>query len=232
MGNAVINQWDGAAERFAEAQERSEYARVNRAIVQERFVKLDGERVLDLGCGYGCYTDYFRSVGGRAVGIDGSEAMIRLARERYPEIPFFVGDITLPLPFDAGAFDLVFCNQVLMDIDPVGDALSECRRVLKPGGVFYFSIVHPAFYGGVWQVAEDGRHTGKVVSSYLAPRASENSFWGETTHYHRPLSHYLNAAADAGFILAHADEPKTYDGRTKNDDLPLFFFAEYKAPER
>lgn len=230
MGDTVIAQWNDAAERFAEDQERSEYANVNKAVVKARFKRLDGEKVLDLGCGCGWYTDYFRRIGGCAVGIDGAEAMIGIARKRYPETTFSVCDISRPLPFEADSFDIVFCNQVLMDIDDVGNALSQCHRVLKRGGVFYFSIVHPAFYNGVWQIDEGGRHTGKLVSSYLTPYMSENRFWGGTAHYHRPLTYYLNAAAEAGFILTHADEPKSYDGKIKNDDLPLFFFAEYRKP--
>ena len=51
---------------------------------------------------------------------------------------------------------------------------------------------------------------------------------GKTTHFHRPLSYYLNVACDVGLILVHVEEPITYDGKSKNKDLPLFFFAEYK----
>ena len=42
--------------------------------------QFSGESVLDLGCGYGCYTDYFRTAGADVIGIDGSEKMIELAR--------------------------------------------------------------------------------------------------------------------------------------------------------
>ena len=161
------------------------------------------------------------------MGIDGAETMIEIARKKYPDCPFYTADITRPLPFDDDTFDIVFCNMVLMDIDPVESVFSECRRVLKHGGVFFISIVHPAFFNGDWQTDENGRQTGKLITSYLTPCVSENRFWGETAHYHRPLSFYLNAAADAGFLLRHTEEPRTYDGVTKNNDLPLFFFAEY-----
>ena len=68
---------------------------------------------------------------------------------------------------------------------------------------------------------------GKLITGYLTPGVSTNLFWGETKHFHRPLSLYLNVAADAGFRLIHIEEPKVYDGINKNDDIPLFFFAEY-----
>lgn len=228
MSDITLQQWNDAAEPYAEAQEHSLFADINKAIVKERFKKLNGEKVLDLGCGYGWYTDYFRSIGGNVVGVDGAEAMLEIARKQYPGCSFSVADITQPLPFFSGSFDIVFCNQVLMDIVNVGCVFSESSRILKPGGVFWYSIVHPAFFLGDWQTDENDYQIGKLVTSYLTPEVSKNHFWGETMHFHRPLSYYLNAAADAGFVLKHVDEPKVYDGKAKNDDLPLFLIAEYQ----
>ncbi|MBR5409327.1 MAG: class I SAM-dependent methyltransferase [Clostridia bacterium] len=231
MSDLTIRQWNTAALLFADTQERSAYAESNKTIVKQRFRKLNGETVLDLGCGYGWYADYFRGIGGSVTGVDGAEAMLDLARERTPDVSFFLADITRPLPFAAGAFDIVFCNQVLMDIENVGPVFSECARLLKPGGVFWYSIVHPAFYVGNWQTDENGYRFGRLITSYLSPETTVNRFWGETAHFHRPLSCYLNAAADAGLILTHTEEPRSYDKSGQNDDLPLFFFAEYRKPE-
>ena len=230
MRETTIQQWNTAAQSFADIQEHSVFAELNKTIVKQRFKKLKGEKVLDLGCGYGWYSDYFRSIGGNVVGIDGAGAMIDIARKRYPDGSFSLADITRPLPFASGSFDLVFCNQVLMDIETVDPVFSECSRLLKPGGVFWYSIVHPAFYCA-WQTNENGYRFGKLVTSYLSPTVTENRFWGETAHFHRPLSCYLNAAADAGLVLTHTEEPRSYDKSVENDDLPLFFFAEYQKPK-
>lgn len=224
----TAEQWEKAAEVFFEAQEQSEFADVNKAVVRKRFSHLNGEKVLDLGCGYGYYAGYFDRIGGCVTGVDGAEKMIRIAKEKYPGIDFSVADLSDPLSFDDGTFDIVFCNQVLMDIEDIGPALREVRRVLKDHGIFYFSIVHPAFYNGDWLADDNGYNYAKYMSRYITPYTRQNHFWGETTHFHRPLSYYLNAAADAGLVLVHTDEPKTYDGVTKNDELPLFFFAEYR----
>ncbi|MBQ8972993.1 MAG: class I SAM-dependent methyltransferase [Clostridia bacterium] len=228
--NKTVHQWENAAESFAADQERSEYADCNKAVVRDRFKLLHGEAVLDLGCGYGYYTEYFRSIGGKVVGVDGAESMIRIAKNRYPSCSFSIVDILEPLPFAESSFDILFCNQVLMDIERIEALLRECHRILKTGGIFYFSIVHPAFYHGKWQVDEKGCKYAKAISLYRSEFTLQNHFWGETAHFHRPISHYLNAAADAGFALKHTDEPKCYDGVMKNADLPLFFFAEYKKP--
>lgn len=226
--NKIIRQWNEAAGKYSEDQEQSEYAAFNKAFVKERFRVLKGERVLDLGCGYGYYTEYFRSIGGSPVGIDGAQTMIDIAQKTYPECSFSVGDITKILPFGADSFDIVFCNQVLMDIEDIQSVLAECHRILKRDGVFYYSIVHPAFYGGTWETDRSTGIVGKMISSYVTPKVVSNHFWGDTVHFHRPLSFYLNAASDVGFMLLHTEEPKVYRGNEKNADLPLFFFAEYK----
>ena len=115
-----------------------------------------------------------------------------------------------------------------MDLEDADNVFSECHRVLKDGGILYYSIVHPAFYDCRWQKDENGYRYGKTMSRYIAPYSFNNDFWGDTAHFHRPLSYYLNVAADCGFSLMHTEEPSGYDGVTKNADLPLFFFAEYK----
>ena len=226
--NGIIDQWNGAAELYAEEQERSEFSERNKKTVKERFTALHGERVLDLGCGYGFYTDYFKRIGGDALGVDGSEKMIELAREKYPDCRFSVADITKDFPFEDGSFDIIFCNQVLMDVEDVEHVFSECHRVLRRGGIFYYSIVHPAFYDCRWQKDENGFRYAKTMSRYIASYSFNNEFWGETIHFHRTLSYYLNVAAERGFALMRAEEPSGYDGVTKNADLPLFFFAEYE----
>ena len=224
----VISQWNEAAEKYTEDQERSSFVEGNKRVVQSRFERFHGESVLDLGCGYGYYTDYFRRIGAHAMGIDGSERMIEIARERYPDGAFSVMDITKPLKLESDRFDVVFSNQVFMDIEDVDFVFSECKRILKPGGILYYSIVHPAFYDGWWLHDEKGFGHAKAIDKYIRPYHFTNEFWGETEHFHRPLSYYLNAAAEKGLVLKHASEPVSYDGVHKNNDLPLFFFAEYR----
>ena len=223
----MTEQWNKAASRFTKEQEFSEYSAVNKRVVKERFTSLTGIKVLDLGCGYGYYTDYFQSVGADTVGIDGSEKMIEIARDKYPNCKFYVCDITKKLPFDNDTFDIIFCNQVLMDVDDIESVFCECSRVLKTSGILYYSIVHPAFYDGSWVIDESGYKHSKTIHRYLEPYTLTNDFWGETTHFHRPLSVYLNVASKYNFVLKHTDEPISYNGITKTQEIPLFFFAEY-----
>lgn len=225
--NDTITQWNSAAKKYTEDQENSEYVEGNKKIVMNRFKRFNGEKILDLGCGYGFFTDYFRSIGANAVGIDGSEKMIEIAKERYPMTDFSVMDITKPLDFENDSFDMVFSNQVFMDVENIDFVFSECNRLLKTGGILYYSIVHPAFYDCHWLKDENGYRYAKAIEKYIEPYQFKNEFWGETNHFHRPLSYYLNIAVKNGFILKEVVEPVSYDGKNKNSDLPLFFFAEY-----
>lgn len=222
--NDVLRQWNDTAAVYAEDQERSRYADCNKRVIEDRFRRLNGERVLDLGCGYGWYTDYFARIGGRSIGIDGSEKMLEIARERY-DAEFLLADIQKPLPFDDGQFDIVFSNQVLMDVENAEFVISECERVLKENGVFYFGIVHPCFYDCKWLKNDKGYCYAKAMERYISGYRLTNEFWG-TAHFHRPLSFYLNAAAGS-LSLKEIREPVSYDGVNKNSDLPLFLFAEF-----
>ena len=105
------------ASKYTEDQERSELVKSNKEAVMSRFTHFSGEKILDMGCGYGLYTDYFRSIGADVIGIDGSKQMIHIAQKRYPLTSFSIMDITTPLSFQNDQFDIVFSNQVLMDIE-------------------------------------------------------------------------------------------------------------------
>jgi SAM-dependent methyltransferase len=227
MEDIIIEQWNKAANSYFKQQEQSEFVDINKKIIAQRFNKLNRERVLDLGCGYGFYTHYLSSIGGNVIGCDGSEQMIQIAKTKYPDNNFDVVDIIKPLPYEKSTFDIVFCNQVLMDIDCLEDVYREVYKVLKPNGVFYFSIVHPAFYDGDWEQDETGFRKNKIMSRYISEYNFINEFWGETTHFHRTISAYINSAIINGFVLKHLDEPISYDGITKSKEFPLFLFAEF-----
>lgn len=227
----IIQQWNDAASKYTEDQESSEYVESNKRVVRKRFSHFNGEKILDLGCGYGFYTNYFRSIGADAIGVDGSEKMIEIARERYPLAKFSAMDITMPLAFGNNQFDIIFSNQVLMDVENIDFVFSECYRLLKTDGILYYSIVHPAFYDCHWLKDEKNYRYAKVIEKYIKPYQFKNDFWGETEHFHRSLSYYLNIASKNGFVLKQTCEPISYDGKNKNSDLPLFFFAEYRKAE-
>jgi len=89
---------------------------------------------LDAGCGAGLAASLAAARGARVSGIDASEGLLAVARARTPGADFRQGDLEA-LPFDDGAFEVVTgFNSFQYAGNPV-IALSEARRVVRPGGV-------------------------------------------------------------------------------------------------
>ncbi len=99
----------------------------------------DGAAVLDVGCGTGFFTRLLARETHQAsfTGIDREDLFIEYARAQAAkeglEIRFIEGD-ALDLPFPDAVFDVVTSHTFLTSIvDPV-KAISEMKRVVKPGG--------------------------------------------------------------------------------------------------
>jgi len=98
-------------------------------------------RVLDAGCGRGRLPLYLKRWLPPAkkpvvVGMDINLGRLsQAATHGYTQL--YAGNITRPWPFKDGTFDVVVCEQVLEHLgdDDVLFALSQIRRVLRPGGV-------------------------------------------------------------------------------------------------
>ena len=125
------------------------FERFEGRIVLEALAGLD---VLDLGCGYGGRTLFYAAVG-RArsmVGLEINPRMATLGRAAAARLASkstvaFVGGRAERQPFDDGQFDLIVSYDVLEHVDDVAAALSECHRVLRPGGRLV--ALFPPYYG-------------------------------------------------------------------------------------
>lgn len=123
--------WGARAQDWADIQEgmvRPVYERVF-----ERTGITSGTRYLDVGCGAGRAAQMAASRGARVSGIDASEPLLAIARERVPEANLRQGDLE-ELPFADASFDVVTgFNSFQYAGNPVV-ALGEARRVVVAGG--------------------------------------------------------------------------------------------------
>lgn len=113
------------------------------SLVKQLVPRNSRSRLLDIGCGTGEHLDLFRKEGFRCTGIDSSEEMIKIARQRNGAgIQYKIADM-LELDyyqqFDIitclfGSFDYILSNR---DVDTV---FYNTYRALKPGGVAVFEI--------------------------------------------------------------------------------------------
>lgn len=118
-----------------------------------------GAEVLDLGCGPGTITLGLARRACRVVGLDAAADMVEQARElaagsEVHNVAFEVGS-AYELPFGDASFDVVHAHQVMQHLaDPVR-ALSEARRVLRPGGLVavrdsdYETMIHAPVEEGI-----------------------------------------------------------------------------------
>jgi ubiquinone/menaquinone biosynthesis C-methylase UbiE len=95
-----------------------------------------GDRTLDAGTGSGNMAAAMVKRGAIVTGIDFCEPALVLARQKSPTATFQFGDLTRPLQFADGTFDLVACSAVLhvLSRDEQRFAVKELGRVLRPGG--------------------------------------------------------------------------------------------------
>ncbi|MBM3308224.1 MAG: methyltransferase domain-containing protein [Candidatus Eisenbacteria bacterium] len=104
--------------------------------------EIAGKRVLDVGCGAGRTAVFLSRWTERYTALDYSSQMLERARRWLPDVTFVQCDARDMKDFGDGSFDVVFfANNGFDSLDHEGRlrALAEIRRVLAPGGHFFFS---------------------------------------------------------------------------------------------
>jgi SAM-dependent methyltransferase len=139
MGTSAVQGqlWGGRARDWAEVQE-STVASLFESVL-DRIGAGPGRRVLDIGCGAGLFCQMAARRGAQVAGLDASEAMIQIARERTPGGDFRVGEME-ELPFGDHEFDAVTgFNSFQYAASPV-NALRKARRVARSGATVIIAV--------------------------------------------------------------------------------------------
>ena len=98
-----------------------------------------GMRVLDVCTGPGILAAAILAQGAAPVGLDFSSEALEIARRGVPEAEFHQGDAQ-ELPFADETFDAAVCGYGLLHVPEPEKALSEMRRVLRPGARMAVSV--------------------------------------------------------------------------------------------
>ncbi len=105
-----------------------------------------GDRLLDLGCGFGRHAYQAARLGAEVVAFDAGAEEVRKVKDTFGAMAVAgeldaeaarVGEVrgdALELPFADGAFDRVIASEVLEHIPEDETAMGELARVLRPGG--------------------------------------------------------------------------------------------------
>lgn len=189
-----------------------------------------GDNILDIACGNGNFSRFLAGLVARVTAIDGSAGMIERARQRTGElldgdaasrIDYRVIDVSDTKELEelgTNAFDAAVSNMAIMDMAEIGPMFSAVHGLLKPGGVFVFSLTHPCFQAPyavrfAEQVDQDGRiiqKAGMKIDRYLTPQTFEGlGIVGQpvpSVNFHRPLSVLLTMCFEAGYVLDGLEE--------------------------
>jgi ubiquinone/menaquinone biosynthesis C-methylase UbiE/ADP-ribose pyrophosphatase YjhB (NUDIX family) len=106
-----------------------------------------GKRILEIGCGGGQCSIAFARQGAIATGIDQSSVQLDFARQlavtEGVRVEFIEEDITTLPQVKNASQDAVFSACALGYVEDIPTCFAEVARVLRPGGLFVFSVGHP-----------------------------------------------------------------------------------------
>ncbi len=179
-------------------------------------------RILDIACGNGLYSRRLAALGAQVTAFDFSDELIRLARARGGgDIDYRVldaTDVAALLSLGEGLFDAGLCNMALFDIADIQPLFRTLPRLIKPGGCFVFSLMHPAFNNSsAVHTAEQFDDEGQIkttysikVSRYMTPyHARGLALLNQPkphVYFERPLQYYLKLGFENGFVLDGFEE--------------------------
>ncbi len=181
--------------------------------------RLHGARVCDVACGEG-HLARSLAVHGAAevVGVDLSSALISEAERRTnaPSISYHVDDAHHLSTLHDGSFDVCVSQMALMDIPDHRAAFRSIARILKSGGSFAFSFLHPCFETP-YRLPDEPPWLGELTAptAVVVRRYATEGFWksggegvrGRMGSHHRMLSTYLNDLIECGFRIERLVEP-------------------------
>jgi len=168
------------------------------------------DRLLDVGIGTGLASRSFALAGLEVYGCDGSTEMLKVCESKAFAQELKIFDLqSLPLPYSDRFFDHVICCGVLHFFDNLETLLQEVSRIIRPGGIFAFSVAAPAS-------AEEAAMNDQVQDYFEAPTP-----WEVTIFKHR--DRYITSLLQAnGFDKLKTQKLLIRGGPTEDSEDMLF----------
>lgn len=195
-------------------------------VPKEWFGDLKGKRVLGLASGGGQQMPIFAALGAVCTVFDYSPRQLeseRLVAERegYP-IEIIRGDMTKPLPFEDGSFDLIFhpvSNCYVREVKPV---FKECFRILAPGGALLSGLDNGINF---LFLEEDKRDELSYFpfDPVANPRQREQLEEADDGfQFSHTMEEQIGGQLEAGFRLTHLYEDTNGAGTFHEHNIPCF----------
>lgn len=240
-----INNYDDfAEEKQKRLQQGTEppHIFVEKPAMRSVLPNLKDMKILLIGCGTGEETIMLEEFGAENItGVDISKLSISLANSTYPQHSFQIGDMN-NLEFDDNSFDFVYSSLAIHYSPEPLRVYKEVCRILKPGGVFQFSTLHPIRWASVIQNVngKDVKMLGysigyndkpDIYGDYLnLQKASEKLLHGETIEYWvGPPSMHFKLLKESGYEVVDFLESKAIE-ETK-ETLPYYYERFSRMPQ-
>lgn len=204
-----------------------------RPVPREWFPDLRGCRVLGLASGGGQQMPVFAALGAACTVLDYSERQLEsermvAAREGY-RINAVRADMTKPLPFPDGSFDLIFHPVSNCYIEEVLPVWRECFRVLRSGGRLMAGMNN----GFNYLIEEDGREiVNRLPYNPLKDKAlyehalrSDDGF-----QFSHTLDEQIRGQLQAGFRLIDLYEDVDSEGVSAEFNIPAYWATLAEKP--
>jgi SAM-dependent methyltransferase len=180
ISSVTLAHYDQHAESFWEGTCDHDVSQNRDALLEH----LDGKgpfRILDFGCGPGRDLKVFRQLGHEAIGLEGAERFVELAREYSGCVVWHQNFLRLQLPPDY--FEGIFANAALFHVpsQELPRVLSELHATLKRNGVLFSS--NPR---GENQEGWSGERYGVFYNLKRWREIVTAAGFVEITHYYRP----------------------------------------------
>jgi ubiquinone/menaquinone biosynthesis C-methylase UbiE len=162
-------------------------------IVHSMLASLPAGDALDAACGTGRHAEHLQALGHRVTGVDATEAMLAVAREKVPDADFRLGRLEA-LPLEDKSVDLVTCALALTHVDELEPVMHEFARVLRPGGHVILSDIHPL-----------STIIGNIAGAPERELTDGIPYVANLTHH---VSEYVGAFLAAGLTIVECREPR------------------------
>ena len=189
------------------------------------FGDLRGKKVLGLASGGGQQMPVFTALGAECTVLDYTPSQLEsermVARREGYDIEILRGDMTKPLPFADGSFDLIFhpvSNCYVREVKPIW---RECWRVLKPGGRLLSGVDHYINY-----IVDDEE---KQIVNHLPfdpladpEQRAQLEAADAGIQFSHTLEEQIGGQLEAGFTLLELYEDFNGVGRLHELNIPTF----------
>lgn len=205
----------------------------NKPVPHEWFGSMKGKKILGLASGGGQQMPIFTALGASCTVLDYSQHQLdsekQVSQREGFEIEIIRADMTKPLPFPDGCFDLIFhpvSNCYVAEVEPIW---RECFRVLKPGGVLLAGLDNGVNF---WFDDNEERLTYTMPFNPLVnpdqKELLERLDCG--VQFSHTIDEQIGGQLKAGFILTDVFEDTNGQGNLRDHNIPTFWATRAVKP--